>query len=498
MPKDHFSIENTTSLQDLKKGSKIHVIGVCGVAMAQLAIGLSEKGFVVSGSDKEFYEPMKSLLAGSAVSISEGYNKDNVPSDVALVVIGNSISYGNPEVTVVEELNLNYTCFPKLLAELVISGRHSIVIAGTHGKSTTSALIATLLLEDKRYPSYFVGGVAQSLPQSLAIGSGDYAVVEGDEYDSAFFAKVPKFSFYAPDTLVINAIEFDHADIYPNVEAIETHFNSLVVGLEGTATAVCCVDFPRVKRLVSEWRDTAKCEILTFGSSSEADFRIVEREVIGLGQRITVTGPGLGGCTIELPLVGEYNARNALAAVIVSQIIGMELGKTSEYLSQFKAVKRRQEVRAKRGGVILIEDFAHHPTAVAHTVDAIRESFPAARLWAVFEPRSNTSRRKVFQADYIAAFKRADSVILRNVTARSADSALELIDVERLSSEISASGIPARCFDSAQEIRDYLWGEIKLSQEEEGGLEAPRDVVLVMSNGGFEGLVGMLEGDMRY
>jgi UDP-N-acetylmuramate: L-alanyl-gamma-D-glutamyl-meso-diaminopimelate ligase len=494
MAKDYFSIQNTTSLNSLKKGDRIHVIGVCGVAMAQLAITLNEIGFSVSGSDKEFYQPMKSILSRSAVSILQGYKRENVPRDAALVVIGNSISYGNPEVTVVEELALKYTFFPKLLAEIVISGRHSIVVAGTHGKSTTSALIATLLLEDQREPSYFVGGVAQSLPHSLAVGSGAYAVVEGDEYDSAFFAKVPKFTFYDADTLVINAIEFDHADIYPNVEAIDSQFNSLVVGLKSTATAVCCIDFPRVRKLVAEWRRSAKCEILTFGCSSDADFRIVEREVSGFGQRVTVTGPGLGGCTLELPLVGEYNARNALAAIIVSQIIGMELGKTSEYLGRFKSVKRRQEMRARRGGVVLIEDFAHHPTAVAQTVDAIRESFPAARLWAVFEPRSNTSRRKVFQADYIEAFKRADSVILRDVTARDADRDLELIDVGRLSAEISASGVPARCFSSAQDIRNYLWGEIDRSQREDS--PTVRDVILVMSNGGFEGLVGTLEGDL--
>jgi len=493
MPKDFFSVANTTSLHSLHSGAKIHVIGVCGVAMAQIAVAITERGFTVTGSDKEFYEPMKSLLAKSAVKTCVGYQRDNVPPDADLVVIGNSISYGNPEVDVVEEKNLPYTCFPKILQEVAIAGKHSIVVTGTHGKSTTTALIATLLLQDGREPSYFVGGIAQGLPHSLAVGSGKYSVVEGDEYDSAFFAKVPKFSFYTPDTVIVNAIEYDHADIYADVEAIELEFTKLVTGLSKTGTAVCCIDFPRVKRLVAEWRTKAQCEILTFGADPGADFVIVNREVVGMGQRVTVTGPGLGGCTVEIPMLGEYNARNALAAIIVSQIIGMELGKTTEYLAAFRSVKRRQEVRAQKGGVVLIEDFAHHPTAVAQTVDAIREAFPAARLWAVFEPRSNTSRRKVFQQEYIDAFKRADHVVLKNVQARAIDTGIELIDVKTLSDEIAASGVPSVCLDTADQIREFIWREVPRSRGE-GPIQ---DVVFVMSNGSFDGLNEVLERDLR-
>jgi UDP-N-acetylmuramate: L-alanyl-gamma-D-glutamyl-meso-diaminopimelate ligase len=474
-------------------GAQILVIGVCGVAMAQIAVALTERGFVVTGSDKEFYEPMKSLLASSAVKTLTGYQAGNVPPNADLVVIGNSISYGNQEVEVVEQKNLPYTCFPKILQEVAIAGKHSIVVTGTHGKSTTTALIATLLLQDGREPSYFVGGIAQGLPQSLAVGTGGYSVVEGDEYDSAFFAKVPKFSFYTPDTVIVNAIEYDHADIYANVEAIEAEFTKLVTELKKTGTAVCCIDFPRVKRLVAEWKATAQCEILTFGADPEADFTIVNREVVGMGQRVTVTGPGLGGCTVEIPMLGEYNARNALAAIIVSQIIGMELGKTTEYLAAFRSVKRRQEVRAQRNGVVLIEDFAHHPTAVEQTVDAIREAFPSARLWAVFEPRSNTSRRKIFEQAYVQAFRRADHVIIKNVQARAIDSGVELIDVQTLSKEITASGIPSVCLDTVEEIRQTIWRAVP--RDRKGG--SVEDVVFVMSNGSFDGLSEILERDIK-
>jgi UDP-N-acetylmuramate: L-alanyl-gamma-D-glutamyl-meso-diaminopimelate ligase len=492
MPKDFFSVSRTTSLHSLKAGAKIHVIGVCGVAMAQLSVALTERGFVVSGSDKEFYEPMKSLLAKSAVQTKTGYQKENVPSDADLVVIGNAISYGNPEVDVVEEKGLPYTLFPKILQEVAIAGKHSIVVTGTHGKSTTTALIATLLLQDSKDPSYFVGGIAQALPQSLAVGKGGFSVVEGDEYDSAFFAKVPKFSFYTPDTVVVNAIEYDHADIYASVEVIEQEFTKLVTGLPKTGTAICCIDFPRVKKLVSEWKETAQCEILTFGADKDADFVIVERETTGFSQKVTVSGPGLGGCTFELPMVGEYNARNALAAIVVSQIVGMELGKVVEYLAQFKAVKRRQEVRARENGVVLIEDFAHHPTAVAQTVEAIREAFPSARLWAVFEPRSNSSRRKVFQEEYIKAFKKADYAILKNVQARASDSGLELIDVRLLSESIAASGVSSVCLDDVNAIRDFLWKEIPRT----GSDSNVRDVIFVMSNGSFDGLNELLQKDL--
>lgn len=492
MPKDFFSVARTTSLHTLRPGAKIHVIGVCGVAMAQISIALSERGFQVSGSDKDFWEPMKSLLATSAVQIKTGYLAEHVPGDADLVVIGNSISYGNPEVDVVESKNLPYTCFPKILQEVAIAGKHSIVVTGTHGKSTTTALIATLLLQHGENPSYFVGGVAQGLPQSLAVGKGRFSVVEGDEYDSAFFAKVPKFSFYTPDTVVVNAIEYDHADIYANVEAIEREFTNLVTSLKAGNTAICCIDFPIVKRLVAQWRSSAACRIVTFGKDPESDCVITERIAEGLSQRITVKGAGLGEFTFTLPMVGQYNARNALAGLLVSHVVGLDLHKTIQFLGEFRSVKRRQEVRASKNGVVLIEDFAHHPTAVAQTVDAIREAFPTARLWAIFEPRSNTSRRKVFQEEYVRAFQKANSVVFKNVVARAVDAGLELIDVADLSKNVSDSGVPSVCLNDVAQIRGHLWKGI----DRAAASSAVRDVICVMSNGSFDGLIDLLQGDL--
>jgi UDP-N-acetylmuramate: L-alanyl-gamma-D-glutamyl-meso-diaminopimelate ligase len=495
MPKDFFQVTNTTSLHSIPTGQKIHVIGVCGVAMAQLSIALAERGFDVTGSDKEFYEPMKSLLASSLVKTAVGYSAENVPRDAALVVIGNAISYGNPEVDVVENLKLPYTCFPKLLQEVAIAGKHSIVVTGTHGKSTTTAMIASVLLTLKKDPSYFVGGVAKGLPQSLAVGTGGFSVVEGDEYDSAFFAKVPKFSFYTPKTAVVNAIEFDHADIYPNVEAIEIEFDKMVLALPSDGTAICCIDFPRVKALVSQWKSEGVCRILTFGKDPSSDYVISNRKPDGLSQIVTIQTKE-GSFEMNLPLVGEYNARNALATVMVGDVVGLPRTEILDALQRFERVKRRQEVRCVKGGVMLIEDFAHHPTAVQQTIEAVREAFPTSKLVAIFEPRSNSSRRKVFQQDYINAFAKADLAILKHVTSRAIDAGVELLDVETLSNEISSSGVSSQCLPDVSAIQKAVWDQVAVSQGDTSNQDV-HSVIVVMSNGSFDGLNDLLERELR-
>jgi len=493
VPKDFFSIDRVTSLKTIPPGAKIHVIGVCGVAMAQLSVVLSERGYEVSGSDKEFYEPMGTLLRSSKVRTMTGYDAANVPLDAAIVVIGNAISYGNPEVDIVERENLPYTCFPKLLQETAISGKHSIVITGTHGKSTTTAMIATLLIKQDKDPSYFVGGITKGLPQSLAVGNGNFSVVEGDEYDSAFFAKVPKFAFYTPNTVVVNAIEYDHADIYPNVEAIESEFRKLVTNLSEKDTAICCVDFERVAALVAEWKKNARAKIVTFGSSDKADYRIVNRVASGMTQDVTILCPDGNTISLSLPMVGEYNARNALASLIVAKTIGLDVVRTAKVLGEFERVKRRQEVRCQRGGVVLIEDFAHHPTAVRQTIEGVREAFPNARVWAVFEPRSNTSRRKVFQQEYIQAFRQADRVVLKHVTARAIDQGVELLDVAVLSDQITESGVQSSCLPNVDDIKSHLFSQLLFDTAK----PEAREVVVVMSNGSFDGLNETLQRELE-
>jgi UDP-N-acetylmuramate: L-alanyl-gamma-D-glutamyl-meso-diaminopimelate ligase len=482
MAKSDFTIREVTPLTVVPKGGRIHVIGVAGVAMAQLAVELSKQGYSVSGSDKDFYEPMGSLLRNSAVTLLKGYAAENIPPSVDLVVIGNAVSYENREVGAVEGRKLPYTCFPKILHESIIAGKHSIVVTGTHGKSTTTALIASTLLKLGADPSYFVGGVAQDLPVSLCRGSGSFSVVEGDEYDSAFFAKVPKFSFYAADTCIINAIEYDHADIYSNIGAITKEFRTLLEGLPKTGTALCCIDYPEVKKLVESLKPTLSCEVITFGLTPDADIRIINRSQQGLSQRVSAEGAGLGTIEFSLPLSGVYNAKNALVAIVVAVRSGFSVDAAIKAVSTFKAVKRRQEVRYDKNGVVLIEDFAHHPTAVHETLAGIREAFPSKKIWGVFEPRSNTSRRRVFQDAYVQAFKNADGVVLCNVTSREIDKGQDLIDVETLAASIRDIGTPAECLPDATAIEKFLVGRL-----------GTNDVIVLMSNGAFGGLPAALE-----
>jgi UDP-N-acetylmuramate: L-alanyl-gamma-D-glutamyl-meso-diaminopimelate ligase len=372
-----------------------------------------------------------------------------------------------------------------MLHETIIDGKRSIVVTGTHGKSTTTALIASTLLKLGGDPSYFVGGIAQDLPMSLARGDGAYSVVEGDEYDSAFFAKVPKFSFYHPDICVINAIEYDHADIYADVESIIRVFREMVVTMPAHGTVLCCTDYPHVKNLVDELKGEVAGRIVTFGTSPGADISILRREQVGLSQRVTARSETHGEVTFSIPMSGVYNAKNALVTIVVAMMSGYSLEKATAAVATFKSVKRRQEVRYDKHGVTLIEDFAHHPTAVHETLSGIREAFPGRKIWGVFEPRSNTSRRKVFQEPYVSAFKNADEVVLCQVVSREIDTNQELLDVDTLSAKIGEGGTSSRALPDPKAIEQFLLAQV-----------GSNDVIVVMSNGSFGGLPQSLENGL--
>lgn len=486
MPKEYFAVQNTCSLNDVPAGARIHIVGVCGVAMAQLAIELAKRNYNVSGSDKEFYEPMASLLLSSAVNLYREYSSKNISPDIKLAVIGNSISYGHAEVMAVEELKIPYTLFPKILFELSIQGKRSVVIAGTHGKTTTTALTAFLLEKLQVHPTYFIGGAAIDLPESLFVSNGPVSVVEGDEYDSAFFAKVPKFFFYAPNILVVTAVEYDHADIYPNLESIERVFDEAFSKLGQDATAIVCVDDAVVRKLLKKWKRQGNFKIITYGETPDADARLLTTlSQVDQTQQIEWSYTGKNQPPFTLQLAGRYNAKNALAALLVCHTVGVSFEKALKEIKQFRGVKRRQEIKHNKG-VVLIEDFAHHPTAVRETLGGFRARYPEKRIWAVFEPRSNTSRRKVFQEDYVLAFQGADRVLLCEVAKRHNDTSNDLIDVAELAKKICESGTSAQALATPDNIGTRLLAEIK-----EG------DILLVMSNGSFGGLVQKLRTELR-
>lgn len=486
MPKDYFSPDAAVSLRDISPAAKIHVIGVSGVAMAQLAVALAEAGYSVSGSDKEFYEPMGSYLRSSRVRLCEGYNASNVPSDVELVVIGNAVSYGHPEVDAVEQRKLPYSFFPKLLNELIIGSRHSVVVAGTHGKSTTTAMLASALTRLKRDPSYFVGGVTIDLPKSLYAGSGAISVVEGDEYDSAFFAKVPKFNFYRPDTFLITSIEYDHADIYPSLGSIESVFTDQVHRLSPQAVTVYCRDYDNLCRLTEQWKRSAKCRFISYGTEPGADYALAVLGTEGGAQNLRACGSDGAEFRWRLGVPGTHNALNSLAALIILKELGIDLSAATESLAKFQGVKRRQEIRFDDHGITVIEDFAHHPSAVRETIAAIKQAYSGRKLWAVFEPRSNTSRKKIFQRAYVEAFALAEQAVLCQVSARSNDSKDDLIDVSVLGDEIGRNGTPCRVLPDAESINKFLQENLRSG-----------DVALIMSNGSFGGLIDMLVRELK-
>ena len=475
-----FAVDCLTSINSIPVKSRVHVIGICGVAMAQIALQLSKLGFEVSGSDKEYFEPMSSLLKSSSITCHLGYDKKNISSDISLVVIGNSVTASNPEVLETSEKALAYTIFPKLLSELVIAQRHSIVVSGTHGKTTTSGMLAFVLEQMSLAPSYFVGGKAEQLSSGLKVGSGLISVVEGDEYDSSFFAKFAKFHFYQPNTLIITSIEFDHADIYANLEAIKNEFARLVNTMPQAGVVIACIDDAGVRDFISSL-PSANFKLITYGESPSAD--VVIKFIVSKSGALAANFISHSGqeCEITLGIPGRYNLKNAVAGLLALESAKVSL--SSELFakfSEFKGVNRRQQLWLNTP-ITLIEDFAHHPTAVRETLRGIKEWLPGRRLIAIFEPRSSTSRKKIFESEYVSAFKEADLVVMKEVEARVLDNSDDLFDVETVCQAINQQGVAAKSFKEVDQIENWLLEHSK-----------DNDIVVVMSNGAFGGLIRRL------
>jgi UDP-N-acetylmuramate: L-alanyl-gamma-D-glutamyl-meso-diaminopimelate ligase len=457
---------------------KIHLAGVCGTAMASLAGLLKQRGHALTGSDQDVYPPMSTQLESLGIPVRSPYAAANVPEDAELVVIGNALSRGNPEVEAVLDRKQRYTSLPALLAEEFLRGRTSLVVAGTHGKTTTTSMLAFLLERAGLFPSFLIGGVAQDFGTSHRLGRGPHFVIEGDEYDSAFFDKRAKFLHYLPDVAIVNNVEYDHADIYPDLDSVQTAFVRLMQLVPARGLLVAGIESPALREILPR----ACSRVETFALEGDADWQAadVRSEPSGMSFRVRRRGQDLGD--FRLALQGRHNVKNALAALAAASEAGVPLEAARGALPEFRGVRRRLELLGRARGVAVYDDFAHHPTAVRETLLALRAVERAAleqggRLIAVFEPRSFTSRTRVFQDDFAAAFTTADDVVIAAAHLPGKVPPGQRISEQDLVSAILARGGRARFLAGVPEIVAALERDCR-----EG------DVVAILSNGGFGGV----------
>jgi UDP-N-acetylmuramate: L-alanyl-gamma-D-glutamyl-meso-diaminopimelate ligase len=453
---------------------RVYLIGIAGTAMASLAGMLQQRGYEVGGSDEHVYPPMSTYLERLGIPVLEGYTKEHLPTfRPDLVVIGNAAARTNAEAAATLELDLPYTSMPEAIFELFIRGKHSIVVTGTHGKTTTTSLMAWLLEAAGRDPSMVVGGIPLNFNQNFKLGDGPDFVIEGDEYNTAFFDKGPKFLHYGADTLIVNNIEFDHADIYANLDAIIDAFRKGVAAVGPDGVIVANGEDEHVRSL----RGAARGRWLTFGLSTDCDVSAKDVDLGESATSFTALWEGSEWFRFRTPLSGRHNVANALACAAVARLRGLSAEEIQKGLESFQGIKRRMEVRGVERGVTVIDDFAHHPTAISTTLEGARKRYPGRRIWALFEPRSISSVRKEFEEGYIDAFRRADRVIIGPAFHRQRY-------VERYGLENMMS-IPhiLESLEGARQIEDFDAIAGTIADEAKEG-----DVVMVMSSGAFGGV----------
>jgi len=455
-----------------------HLIGICGTAMASLAGLLQARGHRVTGSDENVYPPMDKMLESLRIQIMRGYNAENLTPAPDCVVIGNAIPRGNPEVEETLRRRLSYQSLPEVLKTEFIRGRRSLVVAGTHGKMTTTSLAAWLIDQAGLDPTFLVGGVVQNFGGSFRVTNSDYFIIEGDEYDTAYFDKGPKFMHYLPEIAIVNNIEFDHADIYKDLDSVKLAFRRLMNLVPGNGRLIAGWDSSHVREVVASFGEKLFTQLETFGTCEDAKWQARDiRFAEGL-THFTVFCDGAKWQNFQTPLIGDFNVRNCLAAIVAAAAWGADRETINNALKNFKSVKRRCEVRGEINGITIIDDFAHHPTAVRETLAALRTKYPDRRLIAVFEPRSRTSCHATFQDAYVAAFEPADYVIVSRVyDAQRATEMGGVLDIEKLIDDVGARNKPAFAITDVEEIVEKLGNELRSG-----------DVVAIMSNGAFGGI----------
>lgn len=450
----------------------IHLVGIGGTGMASLAGLLHQGGARVTGSDKALYPPTSTLLAELGLDVRVGFDRANLDPKPDLVVIGNAISRGNPEAEEVLDRDLNYTSMPGVIRERILPGRHSVVVAGTHGKTTTTSMLAWVLHQAGVQPGYLIGGLPQDLPRSFDLGKGRPFVIEGDEYDTAFFDKGPKFMHYRPDTALLGTVEFDHADIFRDLTHVKSVFRWLTNLVPGKGLLIRHEDCA-VTREVS-----AHALSRVEGYGLEQGAWRAEQLVEGAGGiEFTVNHDGERFGKVLMPVGGTHNVLNGLAVVAAAAELGLDAGTICRGLSTFQGVRRRLEFRGEVNGVAVLDDFAHHPTSIRLTLQSVRNRYPGRRIWAVLEPRSWSMRRNVFQDRLVEAFSDADRVVLAEVFGLDAVPEELRLDVSRLTNDLQQAGKEVWYLPDVNAIVARLAGDA-----------APGDVIVVMSNGGFDGI----------
>jgi len=451
----------------------VHLMGICGTGMAALAGMLKARGLKVSGSDQQVYPPMSDFLAEQGIAVMSGYDPQNLAAQPDLVVVGNVIRATNPEALALAECRIPYLSMPQTLAHFFLAGRQPLVVSGTHGKTTTSSLLATALHRAGDSPGFMIGGIVEAFGTNYRLGDGPYFVVEGDEYDTAFFNKVSKFLHYRPQHAILTSIEFDHADIFADLEAIKDSFAEFVALIPENGSLVACMDDP----VVAEIAIRANCSLLSYGVGAEHLYRLSDLRVQGLCSHFVVSRQGKKLGDFTLPLPGLHNGLNGTAVVALMDHLGFSYEAIQNGLATFEGVKRRQQIRGEVHGVTVIDDFAHHPTAVRETIRALRLAWPDRRLVVVFEPRTNSSRRAVFQDRYAQAFAGSDLVVVREHVPLPDVPEVEQFSSTLLVNDLCRRDIDAHYFPDTEAILDFLHLQARSG-----------DVIAVLSNGGFDNI----------
>ncbi len=451
----------------------VHLIAICGTGMGALAAMLEEAGFEVTGSDQHVYPPMDNMLSEAGIRVSEGFKPENLSYGPDLVVVGNAVSRENPEVAAMLDLGLPYCSLPQALNRFFIHGKGALVVTGTHGKTTTSALLSWVLALAGLNPGFMVGGILKNLGRNYNVGAGPYFVVEGDEYDTAFFDKGPKFLHYMPSRAILTSIEFDHADIYQDLSDVKKAFSDFVAAMPHEALLVGYGGDPIVRNLVGQ----ASCWPALYGFGEKLPWRLENVRFDPPWTHFGVTRRGKPFGAFKVPLMGRHNLLNVLAVIAVADDIGITPDLISQALETFEGIKRRQEVRGVKRGIIVMDDFAHHPTEVSETIAAARSFYQNKRILAVFEPRTNSSRRKVFQDRYPESFDMADMVFIRKPPMLDKIPVEERFSSEQLAQDLIARGKDAFYFPDTDAIIEQL---IIIAR--------PDDVILIMSNGAFDNI----------